>query len=191
MKRSGRACACPCCGSIDSGADRRAGQFPRPIPSARGHGSVRTGGLAVSKTWGKWLTVLVPVGALEIAAGQLIAWPWPTLQIPHVGARATGRPPRPRGPRHRVGRGRCVEPRWPSPVRFARAPHNTVLPREWFFRDGYTPALSITLTTSTGYTRGPQGRRTTTERPHDEEQGRHLLISTKMDAKHPSAPSRP
>ena len=42
--------------------------------------------LAVSKTWGRWLTVLVPVGALEIAAGQLIAWPWPTLQIPQTWA---------------------------------------------------------------------------------------------------------
>ena len=42
--------------------------------------------LAVGKTWGRWMSVLVPVGALEIAAGQLIAWPWPTLQIPKTWA---------------------------------------------------------------------------------------------------------
>ena len=75
--------------------------------------------LAVSKTWGKWLTVLVPVGALEIAAGQLIAWPWPTLQIYRRG-RSSDWPTTPAarsstsGSRFRPMR-RTV--RWPSPVR--------------------------------------------------------------------------
>jgi hypothetical protein len=42
--------------------------------------------LAVGRTWGKWLTILVPLGAVEIAAGQLIAWPWPVLEIPKTWA---------------------------------------------------------------------------------------------------------
>jgi len=42
--------------------------------------------LAVGRTWGKWMTLLIPLGALEIAAGQLISWPWPVLQIPKTWA---------------------------------------------------------------------------------------------------------
>lgn len=42
--------------------------------------------LAVERSWGKWLAILVPIGALEISAGQLIRWPWPVLQIPQTWA---------------------------------------------------------------------------------------------------------
>lgn len=42
--------------------------------------------LAVERGWGKWLAVVVPIGALEISAGQLIRWPWPVLQIPETTA---------------------------------------------------------------------------------------------------------
>jgi hypothetical protein len=42
--------------------------------------------LAVERSWGKWLTILVPLGAIEISAGQLISWPWPVLQIPQTWA---------------------------------------------------------------------------------------------------------
>ena len=41
---------------------------------------------AVSLGRMRWLALLVPVGALEIAAGQLIQWPWPVLQIPKTWA---------------------------------------------------------------------------------------------------------
>lgn len=40
--------------------------------------------LAVERSWGKWLVLLVPIGALEISAGQLIAWPWPVLKVPNT-----------------------------------------------------------------------------------------------------------
>jgi len=42
--------------------------------------------LAVERGWGKWLAIVVPIGALEISAGQLIRWPWPVLQIPETTA---------------------------------------------------------------------------------------------------------
>ena len=42
--------------------------------------------LVVERSWGKWLTILVPLGAIEISAGQLISWPWPVLQIPQTWA---------------------------------------------------------------------------------------------------------
>ena len=34
----------------------------------------------------RWLALLIPVGVVEIAAGQLIQWPWPVLQIPKTWA---------------------------------------------------------------------------------------------------------
>jgi len=41
---------------------------------------------AVSGLRMRWLALLIPVGAVEIAAGQVIQWPWPVLQIPKTWA---------------------------------------------------------------------------------------------------------
>ncbi len=42
--------------------------------------------LVVTGRRGKWLVILVPMGVFEIAAGQLIGWPWPVLEIPNTWA---------------------------------------------------------------------------------------------------------
>ena len=42
--------------------------------------------LAVHRSWGRWLLVLVPLGALEIGKGQLISWPWPVIEMPNTSA---------------------------------------------------------------------------------------------------------
>ena len=42
--------------------------------------------LAIRNTWGKWLLLLVPLSAVEIGKGQLIAWPWPVIELPKTSA---------------------------------------------------------------------------------------------------------